>query len=282
MNSAHRIQSPKSFRMRPIKVHWLWYRSSCRLVHVHASTITFYCIFKKWIRYCQICSAAIKLHVVLKYARHRLEYLSVIITSVEPSQPISWARVLRVRESSAIDSLLFYHIFRQFCTIFVFFPLDPIFNHLELRICLIQLDIKENLTATLDNLATLIERAVAEHRPRVIALPEGFNFHYETVPSILKAAAEPIAGGKSCEFLSAAAKKYGIYIVGGTIVEQENDKLYNTCTVWNPNGELIARYRKVSRTIWHFLNTLAQIFFAELPTICSCSFWCSCALGSFV
>lgn len=125
-----------------------------------------------------------------------------------------------------------------------------------MRICLIQLDTKENLTATLDNLATLIERAVAEHRPRVIALPEGFNFHYETVPSILEAAAEPIAGGKSCEFLSAAAKKYGIYIVGGTIVEQENDKLYNTCTVWNPNGELIARYRKVSRTIWHFLNNL--------------------------
>lgn len=118
------------------------------------------------------------------------------------------------------------------------------------------------MTATLNHLATLIEEAVAKHRPRVIALPEAFAFHYETVPSIIQAAAETIADGESCRFLSASAKKYGIYIVGGSIIEQENDKLYNTCTVWSPSGELIARHRKVCRKcgIFQFAAIVSQFF----------------------
>ena len=35
-------------------------------------------------------------------------------------------------------------------------------------------------------------------------------------------------------------------MVGGTIPEREGDKLYNTCTVWGPDGGLIAKHRKVS------------------------------------
>ena len=31
----------------------------------------------------------------------------------------------------------------------------------------------------------------------------------------------------------------------GSIPERDGDKLYNTCTVFNPDGELIAKYRKV-------------------------------------
>lgn len=41
----------------------------------------------------------------------------------------------------------------------------------------------------------------------------------------------------------------GVYIVGGTIPERatENNtsKLYNTCTVWAPTGNLLATYRKI-------------------------------------
>lgn len=34
--------------------------------------------------------------------------------------------------------------------------------------------------------------------------------------------------------------------MGGTIPELgENDAIYNTCTIWNPNGELIAKHRKM-------------------------------------
>lgn len=157
----------------------------------------------------------------------------------------------------------------------------PIPNHLELRICLIQLDIKENLSATLNNLSTLIERAVSEHRPRVIALPEAFGFNYESNPSIFKAAAETIPDGESCRFLSEMANKHAIYIVGGTIIERRNDKLYNTCTIWNPNGELIARHSKVCRENSVYLSlSVSNSCAASKSTICS--YLCSCVLGSFV
>lgn len=110
---------------------------------------------------------------------------------------------------------------------------------------MIQLDIKENLSETLQHLTALIGRAMSEHRPRVIALPECFNFAYETKPSIFNAAAESIADGETCRLLSALAKQHAVYIVGGSIIERDNDKLYNTTTIWDPNGELIARHRKV-------------------------------------
>lgn len=47
--------------------------------------------------------------------------------------------------------------------------------------------------------------------------------------------------------LSAIAKELGIYLIGGTIPERDlrDNKLYNTCTIWSPSGDLIAKYRKM-------------------------------------
>jgi len=49
--------------------------------------------------------------------------------------------------------------------------------------------------------------------------------------------------------LSEAAKKNNIYVIAGTIPERDDDKLYNTCTVWAPDGKLIAKYRKVKISV---------------------------------
>lgn len=57
--------------------------------------------------------------------------------------------------------------------------------------------------------------------------------------------AEAVPDGPTCKMLSEAAKRNGLFIVGGTIPEVSNRKYYNTCTVWNPAGEMIAKYRKV-------------------------------------
>lgn len=51
--------------------------------------------------------------------------------------------------------------------------------------------------------------------------------------------AEAVPDGPTCEMLSRVAKENQVYLVGGTFPEIENSKYYNTCTVWNPNGELI-------------------------------------------
>lgn len=99
----------------------------------------------------------------------------------------------------------------------------------------------------MSNLEEWVERAVNKYRPQIIALPESFN---HTVPVILKDVAETInEKGKTCHTLSKLSKKFGIYIVGGSIIERDGVNLYNTSTVWNPRGELIACYRKASDII---------------------------------
>ena len=51
-----------------------------------------------------------------------------------------------------------------------------------------------------------------------------------------------------CEFeseMQKMAKKYGIWLLPGSIFEKEGDKIYNTATVINPQGEIVTRYRKM-------------------------------------
>lgn len=71
--------------------------------------------------------------------------------------------------------------------------------------------------------------------------------HFNTVISTgyFPKYAEPIPG-ESTTALSDAAKKFGVFVVGGSVPEREGDKLYNTCTVWGPQGNMLAKHRKVS------------------------------------
>ena len=41
------------------------------------------------------------------------------------------------------------------------------------------------------------------------------------------------------------AKKHGIWLLPGSIFEKRDDKIYNTATVYNPDGEVVTRYSKM-------------------------------------
>ena len=56
--------------------------------------------------------------------------------------------------------------------------------------------------------------------------------------------AEDIENGETVEFLSELAQQYNVNILGGSIVENRDGKLYNTCPVFNRDGEIIATYSK--------------------------------------
>lgn len=75
-----------------------------------------------------------------------------------------------------------------------------------------------------------------------VCLPEIFNCPYDNKYFPKYAEKE---GEKSFSFLSRQAKKHGIYLIGGSIPEIENDKIYNTSYTFNPKGELIGKHRKV-------------------------------------
>jgi omega-amidase len=79
---------------------------------------------------------------------------------------------------------------------------------------------------------------------KVAVLPEFFNSPYGL--DHFKIYAECIPGPTSIE-MGRVAKEYGMWIIAGTIPESsiENSKLYNTCTVFDPSGSLVAKYRKM-------------------------------------
>ena len=45
--------------------------------------------------------------------------------------------------------------------------------------------------------------------------------------------------------MSESARENAIFLVAGSIPESEAGKIYNTCFIFNPQGEQIARYRKI-------------------------------------
>lgn len=60
-------------------------------------------------------------------------------------------------------------------------------------------------------------------------------------------AAEPV-GGPTAEAMSAAARKAGVWLHAGSIVEAgEDGVLYNTTLLFSPGGELTRTYRKIHR-----------------------------------
>lgn len=128
--------------------------------------------------------------------------------------------------------------------IFDEFALSVVYLVAELRVCLLQFAVKDGLTETLNHLDEMVSKAVNDHQPDIISLPELFNFPYCTDLSVLEAMAESISYGATFRRLSILAKQFAIHIVGG-LVERDNDNLYNTAAVYDPNGELIAKHRKV-------------------------------------
>jgi apolipoprotein N-acyltransferase len=57
--------------------------------------------------------------------------------------------------------------------------------------------------------------------------------------------AEELSTSETRVALSAMAKDSSTYLIGGSFPERFGDKLYNTCLVHSPTGELISTHRKI-------------------------------------
>lgn len=109
------------------------------------------------------------------------------------------------------------------------------------RLGLVQLAVSASKADNLASATRLIKQA-SQNGAKVVALPECFNSPYGT--SYFKDYSEKIPG-KSTEILSNAAKENNIFLIGGSIPEEDNGKFYNTCTVFSPEGTMIGKHRKV-------------------------------------
>ena len=75
-----------------------------------------------------------------------------------------------------------------------------------------------------------------------VFLPEVWTAGWDC--SVFPKCAEDINNAKSVGMLRQVAKEYGVNIVGGSIVEAKEGKLFNTCPVINREGELVGMYNK--------------------------------------
>lgn len=108
-------------------------------------------------------------------------------------------------------------------------------------IALLQLAVKPNKAENFETARARIS-AAARKGAKLVCLPECFAFPYGA--QYFPQHAEPIPGETS-EMLSRAAKDNEIFLIGGSMAESEDGKLYNTCLVYSPDGRLVAKHRKV-------------------------------------
>ncbi|MGB3635008.1 MAG: carbon-nitrogen hydrolase family protein [Rubrobacteraceae bacterium] len=98
---------------------------------------------------------------------------------------------------------------------------------------------KEENKATAEALIRDAVSAGAE----MVALPELWSCH--GLDKVYKKNAE-LVPGPTTDFLSGLARELGVYVLGGSILEDAgSQRMYNTSTFFTPDGELAAVYRKI-------------------------------------
>ncbi|MDQ5822345.1 MAG: carbon-nitrogen hydrolase family protein [Actinomycetota bacterium] len=113
-----------------------------------------------------------------------------------------------------------------------------------MRVACVQLTAGADKAANLEQAERLVARAAATGADLVL-LPEKWNG--VGGPATLESLAEPLEGGESVAAMSRWARTHGISLVGGSITERREgrEKLSNTSLAFDPEGALVAVYRKI-------------------------------------
>ena len=121
----------------------------------------------------------------------------------------------------------------------------------KLRVALCQFQVTEDKARNVQTCASYLDQAAARGAALVV-LPEIWNSPYavsafgdyaETLPE--PQASTVCSDSPSAEMMRLKAIQHKLWIVGGSIPERVNDKLFNTCLVFDPSGTVVAKHRKV-------------------------------------
>ena len=112
-------------------------------------------------------------------------------------------------------------------------------NKIKLAVCQIRTETEQR--ETMEKAARMVREA-AEQGAEIVVLPEMFNCPYSS-RYFEKFAA--LGHEDTVAAMSDWARDNGVLLVGGSIPEREDGKLYNTCFVFDREGRQIARHRKV-------------------------------------
>lgn len=116
---------------------------------------------------------------------------------------------------------------------------------MELTCAVIQVSSQDVVAENLIRAADLVA-AAAKAGAELVVLPE--NFGFMATDGDKRANAEAFPGpGPTARFLADSAKAHGVFLIGGGSPEKSEDpaRPYNTSVLYSPEGEMVAKYRKV-------------------------------------
>ncbi|KXW58616.1 MAG: carbon-nitrogen hydrolase family protein [Ferrovum myxofaciens] len=113
------------------------------------------------------------------------------------------------------------------------------------RVAALQMASGPHLDANLCEAERLIKMA-ADAGASLVALPEFFAL-MGMRDSDKIAIAEPFGRGSVQEFLARSARRFGVWLVGGTVPLKGHDdrRIRNSCLVYDTEGHCVARYDKI-------------------------------------
>ena len=139
----------------------------------------------------------------------------------------------------------------------------------KLRVGLVQLSVGADKSSNIAGALSEVRRAAAQGA-QLVVLPEMWNCPYnnssfgpysEPLPEVGATASQlaAMACSPSAHALSALARTLGIWLVAGSVPERSaaapgqpqharsglQEHLYNTCMVFSPSGDLVAKHRKL-------------------------------------
>lgn len=112
----------------------------------------------------------------------------------------------------------------------------------QFKIGICQMMVIDQKKLNLVNARNMIREA-SINGSKIVILPEMFNCPYST--KAFPEYAEQYPTGETINMLAETAREEGIYLVGGSIPEEEGGKVFNTSFTFNPLGDMIGKHRKI-------------------------------------
>lgn len=112
----------------------------------------------------------------------------------------------------------------------------------KIKLALCQMNVVDDKKANLDKTSSMISQSVDKNADFIV-LPEMFNCPYSNDKFIEYAEEE--GDSTTLNLISKLASDNKVYILAGSIPEKEDDKLYNTSYLFDKNGSVMAKHRKM-------------------------------------